>query len=261
MPKTLPARAALCVAAALAWVGWGKERTSEPGAEIASALVPAVLPERPTSHPPPPIAPPALLPQLENPVPLTAELETRYLGRPGGAVQRKTITRTADRVHISFGPKAPQWLFVRNAADRRRVAGTMVDHDHRTVIEYDASELRNGGLGRGWADIASIGVEPEAFANVTPTGKQETLAGFQFQQMQRRNDAQGRIREVWWSEEAAMPLRVTIDDGPSGMEVVVRTIRREVDESLLRDPRERYAGYTVMDIADYREKHHEDERH
>ena len=275
LPKTLPAGAALCVAGALAWFGWGATTSPTtsatqsvqqpafgyelaPSGASASSGALAVTPVRSTSHQPPPFVLPTLLPELANPARLTIELETRQVGTPGGAVQRKTVTRTADRVHVSLGPSGPEWLFVQNTADGRRMAGTMLDHPHKTIIEYDESELRSGGVGRGWADVVSLGVESEIFPVVVPTGKREKLDGFEFEQLRRRDGTQGRIREIWWSGEAALPLRVMIDDGPSKIEVVVHAIRRKVDASVLRDMRERYPAYTVMDISDYREKHHDD---
>ena len=265
LPGMLPAGAALCVAAALAWMGWGARAThgtpvGRAGAsdQKSAASQASVSPERSTSHQPPPFVLPSLLPQLTNPARLTVEFETRPTGKQGNTAQRKTVTRTADRVHIDAGPNAPEWLFLRNAADDRRVSGVMVDHHHRNIVEYDESDLRNAGMGRGWADIVSLGVEPETFGSAARTGKHQTFGGFQFEQLRRKEGAQGRIRELWWSDDAALPLRVGIDDAASGIEIVVRNIRRDVDETVLRDPRQRYPEYAVMDVADYREKHHDD---
>jgi hypothetical protein len=201
---------------------------------------------------------PALHPQLLNPPAVTVDLEIRHVGLGRKAVQRKTVTRTAERVHVSLGPNAAEWLFVRNPADLRRMSGTMLDHARKKIVEYDESELRNGGLGRGWADVVSLGVEPEALRDLLPTGKRQVLNDIAFEQRDRPKDVQARVKELWWSDEAALPLRVVIDDGPAATEVVTRSVERQIDESRIRDMRDRYPGYTVIDIADYREEHHDD---
>jgi hypothetical protein len=137
----------------------------------------------------------------------------------------------------------------------------MLDHARKSVIEYDESEMRNGGLGRGWADVVALGVEPEALSGLVRTGKRQLLNGVDFEQLARPDDSQVRVKELWWSDATALPLRVVIDDGPAATEVTVRSIRRQIDESLLREMRDRYPGYTVIDIADYREAHHDDSHH
>ncbi len=190
---------------------------------------------------------------LANAPAVTLELEVRA---SGGASQRKTVTRSAGRLHVAIGQGGPEWLFVQNAADPRRVSATMANHPRHTLVEYDESELRLTGLGRGWADVTSLGVEPEQLRKFAPSARARVVSGFRFVEMLRA-DAAGGIRELWWSEEAAIPLRFVTGDGAERREVTARNIRREVNADLLKDLRDRYPTYAVMDVADYREKHHE----
>ena len=277
LPPALPAGIALCIAGAVAWVGLGRrapqtasaglvssmpqagsrEGTSIDGNEASSNAF-AIPSARAASHPPPPFSLPALQPRLLNPPALTVDVETRHVGRRGERPARKTVTRTAERVHVSLGANGVEWLFVRNPADPRRMSGTMLDHARKSVVEYDESEMRNGGLGRGWADVVALGVEPEALGELVSTGKRQVLSGIEFAQRARPTESHARVKELWWSDEAALPLRVVVDDGPTATEVVVRAVRREVDPLLLRDMHDRYPGYAVIDIADYREAHHDD---
>jgi hypothetical protein len=54
---------------------------------------------------------------LVNPPNLTAEVETLNATGERASKQRKTITRTATRVHVSLGDDAIEWLFIRNPID------------------------------------------------------------------------------------------------------------------------------------------------
>jgi len=193
---------------------------------------------------------------LANPPDLTAEVETRSGTGVQASVQRKKVARTAARVHITFGEGAIEWLFVRNPLDGRRVSASLIDHRRRAIIEYDESELRTGGLARGWADVVGFGVQPESFARMRPTGRSETLGGFSFVENQLPEPGGDEVREVWWSREAAAPLRVSTLARHS--EIVLQSLRPNVDESVLLDPRHRFPAYAVLDVADFREQHHEE---
>jgi hypothetical protein len=234
------------------------ESRASPRAELAAATASFTAPARSGARPSP-AAVPEVPDELASPPDVTVEVETR-LERSGRAPlhQRKSVLRTSDRVLVSPGPAGPDWLFVRNPKDRRRLSATMIDHRERLLVSYDESELRAGGLGRGWADIASLGVEPEALARLQRTGRSRTVDGLRFDERRPRQQIDGPIRELWWSSEAGLPLRVAFDDRTARTENVVREIRRGADAALLRDPRQRYPGYTSIDVADYREGHHDE---
>ena len=224
----------------------------------ANVLPSFVPPERTKQRPAPAFSVPDVPPSLANAPAVTLEIETRQLGDRRAPVTRKTVTRTAERVHVSLGPKAPEWLFIRNTKDPRRMSATLADHEHTTLVEHDESELRILGLGRGWVDVVALGVEPEALTELQPTGRKQVLSGITFAELRAPAESKSRIRELWWSDAATAPLRIMAEQGPTRFETRVRSLRRQVDPLLLRDLRERYSGYKVMDVADYREAHHDD---
>lgn len=69
---------------------------------------------------------------------------------------RRTVSRTADRIHVAFDD-GREWLFVRNPVDRRRAMGYLVEHSQKRISTYAESDLRNAAGIRGWADVLSLG--------------------------------------------------------------------------------------------------------
>lgn len=250
----VPTGMRLIAVAAVAWDATRPSMTAQDRDIAASAFA---HPVRSDAHRPRSFDPIELPPVLVGVPALTLELE---VGRRDGdrtVVQRKTFTRTSDRVHVSTGSHSPEWLFVQNPVDRRRVSATMIDHANRILIEYDESELRNAGLGRGWADVVSFGVGPEALAELEPTGRHEWAHGARFGEKSAANGAKRPIAGFWWSDELAAPLRMSTGEAGARFELITRSLRLEADPRLVTDPRVRHPTYAVMDVADYREKHHE----
>jgi hypothetical protein len=89
-----------------------------------------------------------------------------------------------------------------------------IDHAHhagnayrqRAIIEYDESELRMNGIARGWSDVVGLGVDSSALQVLELTGRTQRRFGFEF--VEWHSAAGAPPREVWWSDEAAAPLRV-----------------------------------------------------
>lgn len=191
---------------------------------------------------------------LAQPPALTAELELPAGPDPSAPRQRRTVTRSAERVHVSLPARAIEWLFVRNSVDGRRVSASLIDHRMRTIVEYDESELRTARIASGWADVVSFGVPLRALQESSPTGRSRSFAGFEFIE-RRAREGGADTNEVWWSDEAAAPLRLSgAKDAP---DLEMTSLRATIDPSLLVDPRRRFPGYAVMDIADFREAHHD----
>jgi hypothetical protein len=200
---------------------------------------------------------PAVPAALRSPIDVTLELETTIPGAGGDVTRREDVARSAERIHIRLDRGAVEWLFVQNPVDERRVSATLVDHRQRAIIEYAESELRTSGIARGWADVACLGIGAEALEaleSLEPTGRRERRFGFDFLEL---NAAAGSTRpaQVWWSEDAALPLRAVRGAPPLRFEV--RALRRGVDRERFAEPRQRFASYSLLDIADYREKHHD----
>ena len=225
----------------------------EPSREVDPSEGMVVAPPERHSDPPRAIEPPAVPAALQAPIELTVELETK-VQRPGGtSTRRENVARSAGRVNIRLDDGQVEWLFVQNPVDPRRVSAQLVDHRQREIIEYDESELRMNGIARGWADVAGFGIGPDVIARLEPTGQSERRFGFDFVELRPPAGAAGNA--VWWSQEAALPLRVS--GASAALSRDVRSVERGVDPTRFVEPRQRFANYGVIAVADYREKHHD----
>lgn len=229
------------------------------GADVSALAAGIVAPTRTSGAVGGPTEPPEVDPVFDSLQPVTLELETRHwLGRRVQK-QRKQVTRTSSRIHVQPVGAKHEWLFVRNPLDPRRVSGVLVEHSRRTLVEYDESELRTAGIARGWADVVTLGVDRESLRELTVQGGEQGWNGLRFVRHSRPTGMSGKLQEVWWSDAEALPLR-SIQRKPEGLsEQALIGLRFEIDETLLSDPAARFPDYESMDVADYREKHHEHE--
>ena len=211
------------------------------------------LPVRREPSAPSSIEPSALPAAFASPLALTLELTTTRTLRGRSVVRRKNIARGAQRVHVRVIETGLEWLFIQNPLDARRVSARFVDHRQRAIIEYDESELRMNGIARGWSEVVGLGVDSSALQVLELTGRTQRRFGFEF--VEWRSAAGAPPRELWWSDEAAAPLRVAGIRPESVVEIT--SLRRGVERARLIEPRERFARYSVMDVADYREAHHD----
>jgi hypothetical protein len=198
---------------------------------------------------------PALPSALRAPPDVTLELETTRVGAGGSVTRHQDVARSADHLHIRLAEEGLEWLFVRNPLDERRVSATLVDHRQRAIIEYAESELRTGGIARGWADVVCLGVGTDTLQQLEPTGRSLNRFGFDFSELSVAAGESSPLQEVWWSAEAALPLRVS--RAGAGQRAEVRALRPGVDRERFAEPRQRFSAYLLMDVADYREKHHD----
>lgn len=99
------------------------------------------------------ISPPQTSPGLP-PLPADADqvkavtMDVRFQGRPA------TVVRTATRVLIRAD--AREWLFERNPVDVRRVSATIAEHNYKTIVSYEESDVRNLLGINGWADVLDL---------------------------------------------------------------------------------------------------------
>jgi hypothetical protein len=227
------------------------------GALSAPPAQPAViLPERRSDDGAKPALPPELPRGCEAPPAVAVEVS---VGTPNAVAMTKFITRAAHRAHVKLGtqPEAPEWLFVQNQVDPRRVSGSLIDHSKRAILEHDDTALRNSGISRGWADVVGLGVDPQLLASLTAAPTQHELGGFSFQE-RRASTAASALREVWWNEQLCLPLRVVAGTSERLVTTNVVKLDLKTNEELLRDPRQRFPSYQVVDAIDWLEQHHDE---
>jgi hypothetical protein len=90
-----------------------------------------------------PVSPPALPDGADQIKPVT--IHATFQG------ERRQILRTFDRVLVVTSDR--EWLFERNTVDPRRVSATIVEHDHKSIVLYGESDVRNLLGLNGWADV------------------------------------------------------------------------------------------------------------
>jgi hypothetical protein len=163
--------------------------------------------------------------------------------------------RTADRILVILDAGASEWLFERNPVDVRRVAGYRVDHGERRVLVYHDSDLRTRLRLRGWTDALTLGFDIGALERLRATGESRSAAGASFERYVAPQAAAAGIVEVWWSESLLMPLQLTVREGEVERTSMLAAWDTHVQTERLGDPRRRFPGYAVLDIADLHDAH------
>jgi hypothetical protein len=166
---------------------------------------------------------------------------------------RQTIQRTADRIHVS-GADGREWLFERNVRDTRRVSGSLVDHDSRTIVVYEESDLRNAVGIAGWANVLALGLDPDWFGSLVPTVEMRIVNGIRAVR-HTPVDRRGNPSEVWWAADEALPVAFTIADGTATTRLSVERVAAGADAALLRPPASRFPHYAIVQFADWLERH------
>jgi hypothetical protein len=238
----------------------------EGGAEVAVPRAPLRTPRGDDQA----LVAPEVPPALASAPALTAVVQV-VSNRGGGAHrEQRVITRTAARIHVEPIDAGREWLLTRNPVDPRRMTGILVDQHRQALVEYDEVELFSAGLGRGWADVVGLGAGPDAFERLAPTGRSEQAHGMVFSEYRATSGTAGTeatagtgaaaagIRELWWNAERAIFLRVAFDDDRGGVTRMTLEALRPVDSERVRDPRDRFPSYAVWDVADFREKTHDE---
>lgn len=166
---------------------------------------------------------------------------------------RQSVTRTASRVHLKIGD-GTEWLFERNVVDGRRVTGTRVAHDDRTIVVYEESALRNWLGLNGWADVLTLGLDVESRSGLTPSRHARTQGGVRFVKHVATH-GYARLLEAWWSEDQALPAGFTVRDAAGTTIMSIERLRASIDETLLEAPAVRFPAYPVRDLAEWLEGH------
>jgi hypothetical protein len=191
-----------------------------------------------------PASPPPLFPEAARVAPLTLHVRLQRQAAGRSESWRQTIHRTADRIHVA-GTGRREWIFERNIRDARRVSGALIDHDTRTIVVYEESDLRNAFGIAGWASVLALGIDPGWFASLAPTEEKRIVKGIpvvRYTPVDRR----GNPSEVWWAAGEGLPVAFKIADGP---------VKAGVDAVLLQSPASRFPHYVVVQFADWLERH------
>jgi hypothetical protein len=200
---------------------------------------------------------PALPPELPRGVdrirPLTIEVVVQRRPAAGAPlVMRRTIVRTADRIHIRTRER--EWLFERNPRDPRRVSASAVEHRSQTIVLYEETDLRMLLGIRGWVDVLSLGFDVDWLAASRRTDDARSHGGLRFVRYAVHRSG-SPVTELWWCEEEIMPGRFSVGDKSGQTQFRVESLRSGADSSLLVPPEERFPKYRVAGLADWLERH------
>jgi hypothetical protein len=188
---------------------------------------------------------------MERITPLTLEAVHRREAGPGPSrVLRETITRTANRLHVTMD-SGHEWLFERNPVDPRRASGFLVRHASRAIVVYEESDLRTELGIRGWADVLALGFDAELLAQMTPTGRIRRIGAVSCAHYTARQ-TDGTV-DVWWSEEQALPCSVTQKGAGRVTTFSIERVDAAVDRARLESPATRFGAYRVVDLAGWLE--------
>ncbi|MEO5823406.1 MAG: hypothetical protein ABIT71_23120 [Vicinamibacteraceae bacterium] len=220
--------------------------------QAPSLIAAPTIPTR--TSPLPALAPTAALPPEAlglEPIAFTVVRRTDPRQAVEGAIEQ--VTRTADRVHVRLSPTR-EWLYVRNPLDARRVSAVMIDHDQRALVTYEESDLRNTRGIRGWLDVLTVGLDPDAVRAAAVTTDVRTIDGVAFTRYVTRS-ASGSTSDMWWSQAELMPSEVVSADanGNRTTWLSVRDIRRTIDTTLLAPPATRFPTYREVAYPDWLE--------
>jgi hypothetical protein len=201
----------------------------------------------------PPAPPPELPDSASRIMPATIDIVVRRT-TTGRRVQllRQTVSRTAERIHLA-GSDGREWLFERNSVDPRRVSATLVEHPSKVIVLHSESDLRMALGIRGWADVLALGFDSGLLSGYKRTQEARTIAGIRFARYA-TGSAGAAIREVWWSDEQALPSLFAIADKMGITRFSVERIRTGVDAALLQSPEVRFTKYPVLDLANWLER-------
>jgi hypothetical protein len=199
--------------------------------------------ETPRSSQPPPPVPAAAEPLA----PVTIVVRSGVRGR---ATTTQVVTRTHDRVHLIIADERKEWLFVRNPVAADRMAGYLIDHDARQIVEYDdTSLLVQQGL-RGWADVVTMRFDPRLLSTLQATGKVERRHGTEFRQFVSHTPGDPGVVEVWWSQTQLLPLRLVVRERSAVLTAEILDVGPVRDAATLEMPGRRFPDYPALDVAD-----------
>ena len=166
----------------------------------------------------------------------------------------RDITRSHDRVHVSYRHQGQEWLFIRNPIDIRRATGELADHRNKTVFTFFETDLVDAGVGRGWLDVMTLGVPYDVLQSMKKTGEAVQRDGLVFEKYVADVSSDTGISvpaEVWWNDAHFLPLKIvrTVNEGRWEQELV--KIEKGGSAAFLSPLSARYQTYDAMDMSDW----------
>jgi hypothetical protein len=109
--------------------------------------------------------------------------------------------------------------------------------------------LRNRQQFRGWADVLMMRFDPQQLARMKRTDQPHTVGGVSTVRY-RGASGSAEVAEVVWSETLLLPMHLTVQESGVITTSRIEQLTAAVDMTELGDPRGRFPGYDVVDIAD-----------
>ncbi|MEW5975457.1 MAG: hypothetical protein AB1898_06585 [Acidobacteriota bacterium] len=238
-------RSSLILALGLMLPGLVSHSTGQAGG-VRPVLAPST--RRPPDAPPPP--PPELPPNAASVTPLTLQALIELRPVQGKALTiRQSISRTADRIHVS-GDDGSEWLFERNPRDARRVTGVRIERTSGQLVVHEESELRNVLGVRGWADVLMLGFDRNLLDGLERTEETQTVGGIRFARYSPvRKDL--RVQDVWWSDDQLLAKAFVLADDTGTSRFSIERINPDVSTQLIQHPSLRFPAYRLVDFPDW----------
>ncbi len=177
---------------------------------------------------------------------------------------RRRFQRNGNTVYLEYLDQGQEWLFRQNPIDHRRLSALLIDHREKMILQYEMFDLQEIGITPSWADAFALGVRIDILNVLHPTGQTRDESGIHFEQFvsSRVENHPDPGMEIWWSTLNYLPLRV-IEPGQdqNAIEMQVVNLSHTIDPDLFRNPTDRFPDYPIMDLADWREEHHDEAHH
>lgn len=197
-------------------------------------------------------------PRIPSSLPVPA-LDARFEVRARSGAVLESIRMLRDGAHIFAGHAdgSSGWYFLQNQVTPAQFTGWRIDPAEHLLLEHSHSDLIVEGIAHSWDEVATFGVDADLLSALRATGEQERAFDVEFERYVCDGAPLQTIRELWWNEALRLPLRIVRGSGDDAHTQVLIGFERSMDTFLLQLPAKRFPSYTLIDLADWREEHHE----
>ncbi|HTF89763.1 MAG TPA: hypothetical protein VK843_15225 [Planctomycetota bacterium] len=197
-----------------------------------------------------------LAPSQQVGTPTNASFELRD---PAGAVlETIRLVRSESGVFAGRADGSAGWYFLQNPVARAQFTGWRIDPGQQLLLQHSHSDVINEGIAHSWDEVATLGVDADLLSTMRATGERERAFDVEFVRYVIDGKPASSVHELWWNEELQLPLRIVRDVGGQLHTQVLVGFDKASDSSLLQLPWERFPSFTRIDLADWREGHHEE---